>query len=598
MPKKNVPIKYTSRDFGSIKQDLVAHAKRYYPDTFKDFNEAGFGSLILDAVSYLGDQLSFYVDYQANESFLTTANEFNNIYRLARQLGFRLRENPSSHGIATFFIMVPANINGLGPDSRYMPTLKRGSVFSTKSGNDFTLVEDVRFDGDSNEMVVGQVDDNTGVPTSYAIRGYGRVVSGVDEQVQISVGSFTRFLKVPLGISNVAEVISVVDDEGHEYFEVDYLSQDVVYRPVTNRTETATDASALLRPFTVPRRFVVERDNGEVYLQFGHGSDASDTTQEKIADPSNVVLDMHGRNYIADSSVDPTNLIATDKFGIVPTNTTLNVTVRVNSTENVNAGVDTLTSVSNAIFEFDDVTSLDRDSVRFVQTSIEVTNEEAIVGDVTNPTTEELKQRIHNSFAAQNRAVTREDYISLIYQMPPAYGSIKRVNVVRDADSFKRNLNVYVVSENSNGKLVETNQTIKENLKIWLNKNRMVNDTMDILDAKIVNLCIDFEVIGDLERNKYDILADCVKALSAEFSRVREVGEPFFYTDVYSTLKDVDGVVDVDRVNVRTKNGGAYSDIRFNVNQNKSSDGRYINMPVNVVFEIKFPENDIKGVVK
>ncbi len=118
MTKNNIPIKYASRDFASIKADLVAHAKRYYPDTFKDFNEAGFGALMMDAVAYIGDQLSFMTDYQANESFMTTANEFENINKLAKQMAYRMRENPSSHGIATFFIMVPSNTNGLGPEPR------------------------------------------------------------------------------------------------------------------------------------------------------------------------------------------------------------------------------------------------------------------------------------------------------------------------------------------------------------------------------------------------------------------------------------------------------------------------------------------------
>ncbi len=67
MAKRNVPIKYTSRDFASIKQDLVDYAQRYYADSFRDFNEAGFGALLLDTVAYIGDILSFYLDYQVNE---------------------------------------------------------------------------------------------------------------------------------------------------------------------------------------------------------------------------------------------------------------------------------------------------------------------------------------------------------------------------------------------------------------------------------------------------------------------------------------------------------------------------------------------------
>ena len=60
--RKIVPIDYTSRDFNSIREDLMTYVRRYYPDTYKDFSEASFGSLMLDTVSYVGDMLSFYLD--------------------------------------------------------------------------------------------------------------------------------------------------------------------------------------------------------------------------------------------------------------------------------------------------------------------------------------------------------------------------------------------------------------------------------------------------------------------------------------------------------------------------------------------------------
>lgn len=598
MPRRNVPINYFGRDFDTIKSALVEHAKRYYADTFRDFNEAGFGALTLDTIAYTGDILSFYLDYQANEAFLDTANEFDNILRHAKPLGYKLQENPSSHGIATFFILVPANEVGLGPDARYIPVLKRNSVFSARNGNNFTLTEDVFFNDPDNEIVVGRVDDDTGLPTAYAIRAHGRVVSGRLEETFISIGDFERFLTVPIDIGNVAEVILVEDDEGHEYFEVEYLSQDVVYRPVLNRSNDTQNAPDLLKPFTVPRRYVVDRLDGRVCLQFGHGADDTERTSERIVDPSRVVLDVHGRTSVPDVSFDPTNLVKTDKFGIVPANTTLRVVVRANTVDNVNAGADTVVDIVSANFDFDDLSTLDRALVNSVRASIEVTNEKPIVGDVTLPDADELKIRVFNSFAAQNRAVTFQDYIALTYNMPAEFGSVKRVNVVRDPDSFKRNLNLYVVSEDQNGTLAETSPTIKENLKVWLNKNRMINDTIDILDAKIVNLGINYGVVGDLERDRFDILADANFAVANLFSQVKDIGEALFITDIYDALKRVPGVVDVTRVRVFQKVGGVYSDIRFNINEQISADGRFISAPQNVIFEILDPANDIKGSVR
>ncbi len=171
-------IKYTSRDFNSIKNDLVDYAKRYYPDTYKDFNEAGFGALMLDTVSYIGDILSFYVDYSTNESFLDTAIEYENVLKLGRQLGYRATSNPSSFGIANFYMIVPADVSGIGPDSRYFPFLRIGTQLSSIDNVSFILNEDVSFADSSNEVVVSSVSDTTGLPTHYAIKTSGQVMSG------------------------------------------------------------------------------------------------------------------------------------------------------------------------------------------------------------------------------------------------------------------------------------------------------------------------------------------------------------------------------------------------------------------------------------
>lgn len=599
MPKKNIPINYSARDYDSIRQSLTEHAKRYYSDTFKDFNEAGFGSLALDTVSYVGDVLSFYLDYQANESFLNTSIEPQNILRHAKPMGFRLRENPSSFGIATFFVLVPANTNGSGPDTSYIPILKKNSIFSTPAGNNFILNEDVFFDGEENDIVVGRVNATTGIPTDYVIRSTGQIMSGRYEETTITIGNFKKFLKVELPINNIAEIILVEDAEGNDYYEVEYLSQDVIYRPILNRTNTDRTAPSIMKPYTVPRRFIVEAEGNKLYLQFGHGSDTTtDTTSEKLADPSSMVLQVHGKDYYSDESFDPSNLIQTDKFGIAPANTTLRVVARVNTVDNVNAGVDTVVNVETALIEFDDPASLDTATVRNIRSSLEVTNEEAIVGDVTIPDAEEIKKRIYNSFAAQNRAVTMQDYQALIYSMPPVFGSVKRARVVRDADSFKRNMNVYIISEDSDGLLTTANSVLKENLRTWLNKNKMMNDTIDILDAKIVNYGIEFSIVADFERNKHDILTDAIAAVEDFVTDIPDIGEPFFMTDIYTVLKDVEGVVDVTRVKLKEKCGGLYADTRFQISDNTSADGRYVEVPENVIMEMKFPEADIKGTVK
>jgi hypothetical protein len=594
--KKTTPIKYTARDFETIKSELVQYAKRYYPDSYKDFNEASFGSLMLDTVAYVGDVLSFYVDYQANESFLDTAIEYQNVLKLGRQQGYKFRGVPSSYGVATFYILIPAKTTGIAPDLRYMPVLQKGSTFRTGAGLTFTLVEDVHFDQPNNEVRVGRVDSGTGTPTAFAVKAFGTVISGEVRQKRITIRDYKKFRQINLGVMDVAEIISVVDNEGHEYFEVPYLSQDVIYRPITNTNADRDYAPALLKPFHVPRRFIVEKERRQTRIIFGASSDVK-VSEDYIADPASVVLKRYGKDYISDTSFDPTRLIESDKFGIAPANTTLTITYRKNSADMVNSGAHTLTKVSRPLLHFRDLATLDAAQVKAVKKTLEVDNESPIVGDVSVPDGAELKIRIRDVFATQDRAVTQKDYESMVYNMPPEFGAIKRCKVVRDHDSLKRNLNIYVLSESTQGLLTQTNATIKENLKIWLNENKMINDTIDIIDGKIVNFGVNYKVVGRLGVAKYDVQAACQRALKRLFRRKADFGEPLFITDIFSSLNRLDAVTDVSDVKIVQKYGGSYSDIRFDIDAQTSADGRYISVPDNVLMELRFHGIDFKGVV-
>ena len=397
---------------------------------------------------------------------------------------------------------------------------------------------------------------------------------------------------------DVTEVLSIVDSEGNQYYETEYLSQDVIYKGITNQVQSDRDGGAMeiLKPFVVPRRFTVERERRATYLQFGASSDIK-VNNDMIADPASVALKVHGKNYISDTSFDPTSLIDSDKFGVSPSNTTLTIISRVNDNETVNASAKKLNMVGGPLWDFGDTASLTAATVKTVRQSLEVENEEPIVGDITLPTTEELKVRIHDSFSTQNRAVTQNDYQSLVYRMPPQFGAIKRVRILRDENSFKRNLNIYIISEDSDGYLTAPNSSIKKNLKTWLQTNKMINDTIDILDAKIANIGVDFKVVGDLERPKYDILSSAETALKQFFSRKMDIGEPIFLTDIYAELKKVDGLVDVISVKITRKVGGNYSDVSFDLEGGQSPDGRYIEIPKNVILELKYPDSDIKGAI-
>ena len=595
MAKRNIPIRYTNRDFDSIRNELVNYAKRYYPDTFKDFSEASFGSLMIDTVAYVGDVMSFYLDYQVNESFMDTAVEYNNVLRLAKQMGYKFQGSPSTTGMVTLYVIVPANTTGLGPDTRYLPILKRNTVLGSTGGS-FILTEDVRFDNPNNQMVAAQVSAG-GVPTSYVVKAEGQVISGQFGVQEVVVGAFERFKKVSINKSNIVEIVSVFDSEGNEYFEVEYLTHDVVYKAIPNNdANTRDNAPSLVRPFIATRRFTTEKNMNSISLQFGYGSD-SEIATPTLAEPSNVVLQRHAKSYVSDTVFDPSDLVGTDKLGIGPENTTLTITYRSNTTNSSNAAVGDVNTVTSPIFEFNDPTIATSAEAVTAINSLECYNEEPIVGSVALPSTEDIRMQAMNLFPTQNRAVTSTDYEAITYAMPSHFGAVKRCRVVRDQDSLKRNLNMYIISEDTQGKLIQSNSALKENLKIWLNRYRMINDTVDILDAKIVNIGIEFEVVSSEEVNRYEVLDSTIEALRAKFNRSMYIGERFYITDVFTELNRVRGVVDTVSVKLVNKTGGNYSQSTFNIDKFMSLDGRYLSVPDNVILEIKFPDIDIRGTV-
>ena len=599
MPKKkNIPIKYTNLDFDSIKQDLIDYAKRYYPDTYKDFGEASFGSMMFDLVAYVGDNLSFYIDYQANESFLDTAVEFKNIRKHARSLGYSFAGVPVSYGIAAFFILVPAGTNTGTFDESYIPTLKRGSTFRSASGVSFILLEDVDFSDPKNEYVEAQYDSTDGSTTYYAIRAYGQVSSGKLQSIEVNLSnaSFEKFRKLKIGGSDITEIVSVVDSEGNKYYEVDYLSQETVMIETTNPTALSDGVRSIMKPFVTARRFVLEQDNTGTYLQFGFGSGTDDDSG--LADPSAVALNLHARDAITANSIDPSRLLGTDKLGISPSGTTLKIVYRVNDSTNVNVGAGQLTQITSPDLKFNDPTSLDSTVLSFIRGSLEVTNEEPIVGQTVEILSDELKVRAKNYYATQSRAVTKQDYEAIAYNMPNKFGSIKRINVINDPSSTNRKLATYVISENENNHLEQTNSRIKENLKTWLTQYKSINDRMEIFDAKIINFGIKFDISVDSRYNKDEVVFNAISKLKTEHSTKKYIGEPIYLTEIYNSLVKTTGVVHVNTLDIYNNFGGNYSSIQFDFDKVRSKDGTFFKAPKNVIFELKYPEQDIKGTAK
>jgi hypothetical protein len=602
MTNSNKPlIKYTSRDFDSIKSDLIEFARRYYPDSYKDFNEASFGSLMIDSVSYIGDILSFYLDYQANESFLPTAVEYANVRKLAEQNGYKFKGPSTSSGIAQFFVIVPALASSptAGPDPALIPVLKKNSVFGGLNNSVFTLLDDVRFDTANTDIVPARINTTTGQPTFYALRSSGVVISGRFRVENIKVNEFEKFKKVQLLGANINEIMKVTDLEGHEYYEVEYLTQNVIYKEIENKGANKEIVPSILRPFSVSRRFTHEVDKlGNTYLQFGFGGE-SELNTGAFAEPSTVLLNRYGRSYETEQGFDPSKLMSSDKLGVSPSNTTLSVRYRYNDSTTVNAPVGTLTRVLEPIVEFMDEYSLNADTVRAVRTSVEVNNEEPVVGQSLLPTAEEIKVRSSSYFATQHRAVTQQDLEAVSYAMPSKFGSVVRAAAYKDSNSFKRNINLYVLTQDAQGKLARPTGLLKENLKTWISRYKMIHDTVDILDGIVVNFGVEFTILVDRNYEKEIVLSEARQKLAIHFQNAGYFGQMVSISEIYSVLnKQVRGVIDAKKVRIIPKMDNIYSSNTFDFNGALSVDGTYLIVPKNVSMEMKYTDIDIAGVAE
>jgi hypothetical protein len=582
-------ISYTNKDYEKIRAALIDYAKLYYPDVNKNFNKASFGAMVIDMASYVGDMLSFYGDYQANETFIDTAIESRNVLKLAKQAGYKDKGRPCSFGWCEVYLEIPANASGQ-PDTSYIPLLKQNSKFQSTNGTSFLVIEDVNFNDSDTQIVVSAV-NTSGTPTKFAFKKKAKVISGeLYVQTEI-ITTFDTFYKIKIKNTNMSEIISVLDTEGNEYYEVDYLSQNLIFLPIKNSTAATNEyAPYHLRKIFAARRFVIENINGFYNIVFGNG------TVDSIKDPSNVLIDFYARDYVTDTHFDPSNILTSDKFGLAPQNTTLTIVYRGQTSGNTNVAIGGLNKVISPILEFSS-DSLSATTINEIRSSIIVDNEEAILGFTSTPSSDEVRIKSIGSWGAQGRAVSKEDYINLCYRMDPKFGSIKRANIVPDRNSFKRNLNLYIISEDSNNNLITSNSILKENLKEWIERYKMINDSVDIIDAQIVNIGIEFVAQAQPNRNKYDVLTECIEALKNKYEVKLNIGEPFDINQIYKTLNLLSSVNDTKNVKIVVKNSAGYTFTNFDISTYLSADESMINIPENIILEIKNFNTDLRGTI-
>lgn len=599
---------YLAKDFSGFKSAIQEYIENYYSDKMSDFSEGGIAGMFVDMAAYVGDNMSYYLDFQFNEMDLETAVDIKNIQKHLKSAGIKIMGPSPAKAIINVTIIIPAILNSYNeyvPNEQYLPVLRSGTTLSSPDGISFELIEDLNFaETDENKKPLYSYRlnpndlDSNGNPKSFIIQRTAEFVSGntVTENIKIS-NSFVPFRSVELSNIEINEIISVIDSNGNKYYEVDNLTQDVVFTTIPNYNYDSNYVKDVLEIKPATRRFIVERDinTGLVSLVFGSGID-SDYENDLMPPPNEIALNLYGRRNFTNFSIDTNNIIKTDTLGISPTDTTLTITYRSGGGLFHNVNKNTINNIVSFTLDFNNnVPVFNKTKIR---NSIQFNNYEAAFGGENQPTLEELRFIGINSKNMQARIVSKEDLIARVYTMPSNLGRVFRVSALSNLDNpFSATL--YIVTRNTSGKLQNPTDTMKKNIKIFLNKFRLVSDSIDILDSPIVNIKVNYSIAVDPLYNKSSVIK-IVNSKIKNFMKIDsfQIGTPIVKSEISQIISGVSGVVSIIDISITnqsgTQNNNIYSNFSYSISSNTINEIIY--PPDGGIFELKYPDYDIVGI--
>lgn len=627
-------VKYVNKDFSSFRDGLIEFAQTYFPNTYTDFNEADPGMMFIEMASYVGDVLSYYIDEQFKESLLSFAEEKKTIYEISQGYGYKPKLSSPASVTLDVFQTVPSDPNNVvdgkrQPNEDYCLSVSNGLQATSINGTVFRTVDDVIF-RDSSSMSPRQEDifevDDSGNITKWLFKKSAKAVSGTTTTEYITFGSAEKYKRVVLQSNPVLEIISVTDSDGNIWYEVPFLAQDTVYADFENTSKNSPDlvsgrnfAPFLLKLIKTSKRFKTYiRTDGKTELRFGSGV-AFGADEEIIPNPNNVGSNLPGTPSFLDTAFDPANFLNTDTYGQVPTNTTLTIKYSYGGGISDNIASNAINNITLISSEFDNSVTLDSALQTNTQNSVAVTNPNPATGGGAAESIENVKINALSYFQAQGRAVTKDDYITRVYSLPPKYGNIAKVYMIQDEqvsatgqnesdNTFQPNplaLNMYVLGYNQTKKLVRINDAVKENIKTYLSQYRMMTDAVQLKDAWIINVGIQFAIYTKKGYNKNEALMKCVDSLKTYFNIDKwQINQPIILSGIASELLKVEGVATVvkplenrdDLVIVENKWGtsSGYSDNIYDI-QSATFNGTVYPSVDPAIFEIKYPDTDIRG---
>jgi len=643
-------LKYINKDFNSFRDALIQYAQTYFPNTYKDFNTASPGTMFIEQAAYVGDVLSYYGDYQLKESLLNYAGERKNVIALANYLGYKTKPTKAAVTTIDIYQLVPSIKNSAGeyvPDNTYALSLREYMQLVNSAGVNYLTTDPVNFAVDTKnsprESTVYSRDDY-GVPQFFLLKKSIRAIAGRIVVASFNLNNAQAFLNIPLNENNVIDVLEVRDSDNNRWYQVDYLAQDLIFSEEENTSvndgvlfQYNSEVPKLLKSFITSRKFTVNTNaNNVTYLQFGPGTES---LSDEIIYPSQELVGIGLQNITnLNISYDSSKLLNTNSMGQAPANTTLTIKYIVGGGVLSNCASDDIKTIVSVEFATD-TSGLTPSQLALMQTvknSLRVTNPVPATGGADSESVDEIRQNALAYFASQNRAVTTDDYTSRIYNLPPRFGTIAKayvvsnsnlnVNINKYVSGFSDNIdqvtllndavsnyfrkvnydisnpfsiNLYVLSYNSNKNLTSINEALLYNLRKYLEKYKLLTDGINIIDGYIINFGVDFKISVFNNYNKRDVLNICIQKVKDFFVIDKwTFNQPINISQLELEIAKVEGVQSVVEIKFKnlTMNDGDYSPHEYNLDQATLNKIVYPSLDPSV-FELKYPDNDVKGAV-
>ena len=618
----NKDIKYINKDYTDFRATLIEYAKSYFPTAYNDFSSASPGTMFIEMAAYVGDVLSFYVDNQLQETFLQYAKQKENLYSLAYMLGYKPKVTSAASVDLNVYQIVPS-IGSTGnkvPDYNYALIINENMQVNSSilKNVPFLIPEKINF-ATSSSLDLTDVSvysfDGSGDPLFYLLKKNTKALSGEVKSKTFTYGSSQKFNTSTIEDTNIIEIIDIVDSDGNTWYEVPYLAQDTIIDDTQNINYNDPNYSSengitpyILKLKKIPRRFVSRvKSNNSIELQFGSGMNQN-ADEITIPNNNNVGLGIIDSLSKMNTAFDPTNFTTTETYGLAPSNTTLTVRYLVGGGAQANIPSNQLNTISSYTSGFFGGIVNNVIGNQVLQ-SLQVNNPNQAVGGGDGDTIEQIRLNALGQFPSQMRAVTQQDYLSLTLSMPGKFGQVSKAYITNDTITFNNvfsdnpelkdplSTSLYILGYNQNKQLILPPDSLKENLKTYISQYKMLTDNINIKNAYIVNIGVDFNIILRPNYSGRDVLLKCLQVTKEYFNIDKwEINQPILLSEIYTTLDSIPGVQTVSSVSIKNLYGEelGYSKYSYDIIAASLNNVIYPSLDP-CIFEVKYPDNDIQG---